>query len=227
MHVFYFLPNRQKQKFFAKGRGFRHVKYKFKRSDIMHILFKKTGQTLIVSLEGELDRIHSQGAVIELCLARGQMHLENGVDIVEASGIDKVDLAADRLFGRCADIYDGAVEVFGQMGQDVGRAEGAGGDPVVAAGMAVLILIGAVAGQSVIFGQEGDAGTAAADLAAESRLQPAVGILDAEAALFHLFDKELRGIELFISQLGVVKDLVTNVIVKADIFFGNGKSLLL
>ena len=44
--------------------GFRHVKYKFKRSDIMHILFKKTGQTLIVSLEGELDH-HNAGNIRE------------------------------------------------------------------------------------------------------------------------------------------------------------------
>jgi hypothetical protein len=87
--------------------------------------------------------------------ARARVEHQGRVDALEHAGAEQQDLAAAALLGRAADHQQLAAAGLERAAQRARRAEGGGGDQVVAAGVAHL-------GEGVVLGHQGDARAARA-----------------------------------------------------------------
>ncbi len=83
----------------------------------------------------------------------GQVHLKNGVDVVERPRFQEIHFPPHGFFRRSADDGDASAERFFHTGKDQRGADRRGGDPVMPAGVGRLFLR-AIAGQRVVFRQK-------------------------------------------------------------------------
>ena len=95
-----------------------------------------------------LDVVDGQAGGLEPVLGPGVDH-HRGVGAVERAALEQEDLAPAALLGRRAEHRDRQPDVVGHRGQGHARADGGGGDEVVAAGVAH-------AGQRVVLGADHD-----------------------------------------------------------------------
>ena len=108
----------------------------------------------------DLHRRQRQRPVIKVGLL-GQVGLQGAVHAFKGPLPAEQRLGAEGLLGGTARQQDTHRQLQPQAGlfQHHSRPHSGGGDPVVAAGVAVVLSSGAVAGQRVIFRQKGDAGS--------------------------------------------------------------------
>ena len=104
----------------------------------------------------------------------GGMHHQRRIHTVERAGARHHFLAAALLLRRCAEKRDGAGQLILHVVQGERRAQGGGGDEVVATGVAD-------AGQGVVLGQHGDVAATGAETRLKGRRQTVGAALGGQA----------------------------------------------
>ena len=86
----------------------------------------------LLALKGDVEVIDRETECVETFGGEG-VHHHRGVDVVEVTGVDEIDLAATALFRRGAQQGHGEVQLVGDRTESDGGAERGRGDDVVAA----------------------------------------------------------------------------------------------